>query len=138
MTSGTLGSLLDYLLIVGLALTAIKLLATGLYKHYPIFLIYFLFRVPTSIIPNLIDHRSKLYFRIWTYSEAITLVFYILLVVELYRVVLGRYRGLRTVGQWAMYASVAIAAAVSMLVNALPGLNGLPPTHNKINTWLVA
>src|SRR5258705_7764672 len=102
MKGATLGSLLDFVLIAALALTALRLFVTGLYKQSPVFFLYFVFRVPTSIIPHLVNVRSRLYYDIWSYGEAISLIFYVLLVVELYRVVLVRYRGLQTVGRWAM------------------------------------
>src|SRR5258707_527483 len=138
MTGATLGSLLEFLLIAGLALTAVKLFATGLYKQYPVFFCYFIFRIPNSLLPRLVDVRSPLYFKLWTYSEIITLIFYVLLVVELYRLVLARYRGLQTVGRWAMYASVVVAATVSVGLSLIPKINeALPRTVSRIITFNV-
>src|SRR6266404_9474545 len=123
MNGATLGSLLDFVLIAALALTALKLSVTGLYKQYPVFFLYVLFRIPIRIVPHLVNVRSRLYYDIWSYGEAVTLIFYVLLVVELYRVVLVRYRGLQTVGLWSMYVCVLLSAATSILLS-LPKING--------------
>ncbi len=138
MNGATLGSLLDFILIAAIALTAAKLLWTGLHKHYPVFFLYLLFRIPLRIVPLVVNVRSHAYFTIWTYGEAITLIFYVLLVVELYRVVLVRYRGLQTVGRWAMYVCVVISGTISILLS-LPKINGSLQRAGKIfNTFIVA
>jgi hypothetical protein len=120
MPGVTLASLLNYVLVAGIALTAIKLFVTGLYKRYPFFFLYFVFRVPSSIYLLNADVHAKSYAIAWLYGEGITIIFYILLVVELYRLVLERYRGLQTLGRWAMYVSVIVSAVASVLLSMLP------------------
>src|SRR3954447_4101581 len=122
MTSAALGSLFLALSLVGSALTALKLLVTGLYKRYPVFFCYFVFRVPNSIWPLLVNIRSQHYFAIWRISFLLTLLFYVLLGAELYRLVLEKYRGLQTAGRWAMYVSLLISASISILM-LLPKIN---------------
>lgn len=111
--------------IVGSALVVYKLVASGLYRRYRIFFVYFVFRLPyvtcSLVLSNLTGLRggdgvkSFAYFYLFFYSEPLLLLFYILVVAELYRLVLERYKGLYTVGRWAMYGAVAISAAVSVL-----------------------
>jgi len=115
MTSVALGSVLQGILVVGCLLTAGKLFLSGLYRRYPIFFLYILFRIPISIWPLFVDNRSNLYFNVWRVATVIVLIFYVLVVAELYQLVLAKYRGLQTVGRWAMYGSLVISIAISVL-----------------------
>jgi hypothetical protein len=54
-----------------------------------------------------------LYFFIW--SEPVIMIFYVLIVLELYRLVFERYQGLYTLGRWAMGAALVIAGAISAI-----------------------
>src|SRR4051794_11748623 len=103
MTSAALTSLLQGLLVLGSALTALKLFTTGLYRQYPVFFLYFIFRVPNSILPLVLDLHSAAYFYCYVITLPLVLFFYILLVRELYQLVLQDYKGLQTAGRWAMY-----------------------------------
>jgi len=76
---------------------------------------YFLFRIPNTLWPLVFDIRSDAYFYSYIFTLPAALVFYILLVMELYRLVLEQYKGLHSVGKWAMYASVAGAVTISIL-----------------------
>jgi hypothetical protein len=114
MTSEALGSLLQAILLTSFAVFAGKLLFSGLYKRYPVLFLYVLFRILNSIWPVLIDQRSLRYLTFWKVTTVLALILYVFLVVELYRLVLEKYRGLQTVGRWAMYASVVIATAISI------------------------
>jgi hypothetical protein len=115
MSSVALYSLLQGLLLLGSAATATKLFTTGLYKKYPIFFIYFLFRIPNGIWPLLLPLRSDSYFFTYISALPIVLAFYVLLVMELYRLVLAPYKGLQSAGRWAMVASLVGAVSVSIL-----------------------
>ena len=130
MPSDALHSFLQALLLLGSAFTALKLFSTGLYKKYPIFFFYFLFRVPNSIWPLVLDYRSKMFFYFYIGSLPILLVFYILLVRELYRLVLEDYRGLQTAGRWAMYASVVGAVGISIMT-LIPGITPSMPQTSR-------
>jgi len=115
MSSAALYSFLQSLLLLGSAAVAIKLFTTGLYKKYPFFFIYFVLRVPASIWPMVLDIRSDAYFYTYVCMLPINMAFYVLLVTELYRLVLGPYKGLQSVGRWAMTASLVGAVTISIL-----------------------
>src|ERR1700754_2503563 len=115
MTSDALTSFLQGLIVLGSALTALKLFSTGLYKQYPIFFLYFVFRVPNSIAPLAFEVHSDSYFYSYVIALPIVLVFYILLVRELYQLVLQDYRGLQTAGRWTMYVSLVGSLAIAIL-----------------------
>jgi len=131
MTAAALGSLFHYVFLAGCALTAGKLYFSGLYKRYPVFFLYFLFRIPNAIWPFFLDVRSVPYFNVWTITTIIALIFYVLLVVELYRLVLANYRGLQTIGRWAMYASLIVSVAVSVL-SLLPKMASMSARNRKL------
>src|SRR5580698_7965895 len=126
--------------ILGSALTVIKLLRTGLYRRYRIFFAYFVFRVPYMaaglVLTNLQGLRggdgvrSFLYFYFFLYSEPLLLIAYILVVLELYRLVLERYKGLYTLGRWAMYGAIIISGTISVLT-LLPKIAISTPEPSK-------
>src|SRR4051794_4505835 len=122
MPSTVLDWFLKAILLVGSALLASKLYRTGLYRSYPIFFAYFLFRVPNSLWPLLVDTSSATYQKLWICTDPIVLIFYILLMRELYRVVLEKYKGLYTLGRWAMYVAMAIAVLISA-ATLIPRIN---------------
>jgi hypothetical protein len=111
-----------------------------LYRRYRVFFAYFVFRVPymTGFLilarakgpPGHAGVNSDAYFRLFFYSEPLLMVFYILVVVELYGLVLEQYKGLYTLGRWAMYAAVAIAVIVSVLT-FLPKIAPTIPEPSK-------
>jgi hypothetical protein len=126
--------------ILGSALTALKLFRTGLYRHYRFFFTYFVFRIPymaaSLILANLTGlHggagiKSDLYFYLFICSEPFLLLAYILVVLELYRLVLDRYKGLYTLGRWAMYGAILISGSISVLT-LLPKISPSTPEPSK-------
>src|SRR5690349_6494852 len=136
MTSAALGSFLLTLLVAGAALTVGKLLYTGLYKQYPVFFLYFLFRIPNSIWPLFVDVKSILYLNIFKVQAVVVWIFYVLLTVELYRLVLSKYRGLQTVGRWAMYGSVVVSVTIAVLT-LLPKMPKIPAHSRTFQLFLV-
>ena len=133
-------SFFEVVTILGAALTVLKLFTSGLYRRYRVFLAYFLFRIPymtlflvlTNVkgLPGGNGSSSYLYFYAFFYSEPVLLLFYILVVVELYRLVLERYKGLYTLGRWAMYGAVFISGTISVLT-LLPKLGPSLPEPSK-------
>ena len=137
MTGAAFLSLLQVLLLVGSLLTTIKLYVTGLYKQYPIFFCYFITRTVNSVLPLLLDNRSPTYFWVYICMFPIVLAFYFLLVMELYRLVLRDYRGLQTVGRWAMYAS-AIGSAVISILSLIPTIKPSMPYRSQVVRYILA
>src|SRR5436305_12286108 len=116
---------------------AIKLYRTGLYRLYPIFFAYFVFRVPNSIWPLLLDTSSPQYQKVWISTDPIILTFYILMVRELYRLVLKKYKGLYTLGRWVMYLAMAVAVTISAL-SLLPSIKPTTLQRSKIMIYILA
>jgi hypothetical protein len=140
MPIAALVSFFQIVTLVGSALTVIKLFTTGLYRRYRIFFSYFVIRVPyaASVLffsqkkgpSNHAGLSSDAFFLFFIYTEPILMLFYILVVIELYGLVLERYKGLYTLGRWAMYASILIAVVVSLLT-MLPKIAASTPEPSK-------
>jgi hypothetical protein len=100
---------------LGSSLTAYKLYRTGLHRRYRIFFAYLIFRIPCISCALFMDMGGKPYLWLFTRSEPVVMLFYVLIVLELYRLVLAEYKGLYTLGRWAMGAAMAVALAVSIM-----------------------
>jgi len=101
--------------LLGSALVAGKLFHTGLHHRYQFFFLYFIFRVFNGIWPILLDFRSQLYLKFWVITSPMTWAFYFVVVLELYRLVLEKHKGLYTLGRWAMYFGMTVSVGLSVL-----------------------
>lgn len=111
---------LDLLIVAGTAILSIRLLTSGLYRRYRAFFFYLIFATLHSAVLSIPKPDSKLYYQIWTRTEPVEWLFYILVVLEVYSLVLEDYRGLATVGRWSMIAAVAVALVASALALMAP------------------
>src|SRR5512141_1446233 len=123
---------------LGSLLTVIKLLTTGLHRRYQIFFYYFVFRVLQTgfslyFAQNI---RSDAYFYFYLFSGSINLVFYIMVVRELWGLILEKYSGIKTLGRWATYLGVGISSVVSvgMLLATLSGGKNIPQKSYSLFT----
>ena len=137
MTSAVLVSGLRAVLLLGSVLMVLKLYHTGLYRHYPIFFAFFIFRIPNSIWPLFLDVSSNLYLHVWVLTDPIGLGFYVLMMVELYKLVLEKYKGLYSLGRWALYVSLAISLGISA-ITLLPRIKPRMPQSSKIMAYVLA
>src|SRR5260370_18591098 len=86
--------------VVVAALAAAKVFKTGLYHRYRILFGYFTFYTLNGVWPLFVtDVKSDLYLRIWLITEPVSFLFYILVVLELCRLVLAKHPGLYTLGR---------------------------------------
>jgi hypothetical protein len=101
--------------LLGSILTAYHLYRTGLYRKYRFFFWYFLFRIPNTAWPLFFpDTKSFLYFYVWLATEPVTWIFNVAIVLELYRLILEKHKGLYSLGRWAMSLGLGISATVSV------------------------
>jgi len=102
---------------LGSALAALNLYRAGLHREYRIFFAYLVFRSPCVLVALILGWTGQqaLYFQFFTWTEPISVIFYVLIVFELYRLVLSRYKGLYTLGRWAMAAATALAIVISIV-----------------------
>jgi hypothetical protein len=132
MPSADLAKILQVISLLAAAVLVARLLTTGLWRHYPIFFWYFVFRIPNSVWPLFIQNATKKYEHVYIATEPITWIFHVLVVVELYRLVLQRYRGIYSLLRWAMYGSLAVAITISVLT-LLPKIK---PAASLDTRWL--
>jgi hypothetical protein len=137
MTSAALVSFLKAVLFVGSVLMGLKLYRTRLYRRYPIFFAFFVFRILNSIWPLFLALSSDLYQKLWVLTEPVEFGFYVLIVVELYKLILEKYKGLYTLGRWALCGSLAISVAISG-ISLLPRINPSMPQRSKIMFYVLA
>ena len=119
------------------ALVAVKLCTTGLYRRYRVFFWYMVFRVVEGAWPSFIDIKSDLYAYIWAVTEAFSLAFYILVVLELCGLVLEKHQGLYTLGRWAIYLGMAVSVTISM-VSLLPRIKPEMSQRSKYMGYIFA
>jgi hypothetical protein len=137
MTSVALVSYLKLISLVGSVLMVLQLYRTGLYRSYPIFFGYFIFRIPNSIWPLFLAVSSDRYQQMWVVTSPMVWAFYVLMMVELYRLVLERYKGLYTVGRWALYASLAVSVGISAMT-LMPRIKPTMAQRSKIMIYMLA
>jgi hypothetical protein len=137
MTREVLVSCLRAVLLLGSVVMALKLYRTGLFRRYPIFFCFFVFRIPNSLWPLFLEANSPLYQQLWVLTTPIALGFYVLMVVELYRLVLEKYKGLYSLGRWALYISLAISVSISA-ISLLPQIKPSLPQRSKIMFYMLA
>lgn len=131
MSSAAFVFCFQILTLVGVLLTIVKLCRTGLYHRYRMFFVFFLFLVPNTIWPLLIDTSSGAYEYFWAGTEPFAWLFYVLVIFELYRLVLEKHRGLYSLGRWMMYGALAISVFISIL-SLLPHITPSMPQRSRM------
>jgi hypothetical protein len=137
MTSVALVSYFQLISLLGSVLMVVHLYRTGLYRHYPIFFVFFIFRIPNGIWPLFLAVSSGLYQQIWVLTESIVAAFYVLMVGELYKLVLEKYKGLYSLGRWALYTSLAVSVSISA-ITLLPRIKPSMAQRSKIMFYVLA
>jgi hypothetical protein len=111
MASLVLGSLI----VAGTALLSVRLYVSRLSHRYRAFFYYLIFYTLQTGFMLTLDWRGGLYQKVYIVSEPVAWIFYTLVVMELYSLVLEDYRGLYTVGRWALIVAVVLALSASAL-----------------------
>jgi hypothetical protein len=112
-------------------LTAFRLYRSGLHRRYPVLFCYMAFLALYALCPVVWDTRGATYFWSWIFAQPVMWLLDILVVRELCRVVLEKYRGLLSLGRWVMYIGVALAAFLSFL-SLLPHITSTMPARSRI------
>ena len=130
--------LLQVLGLVGSVLTAYRLYEAGLHTRYRIFFLYFLFRIPNTAWALIIrDTDSYTYFALWWATEPVVWLFCVAIVLELYRLILERHKGIYSLGRWVMFLGLATSAAVSV-ISLIPKLELAKSEQSKTMFWYLA
>jgi hypothetical protein len=94
----------------------VRLFWTGLYRRYPAFTCFFAYRALDHIWPLLVNQRSDTFAWLWILTEPILRVFCVFGVLEMYRLILERYKGLYSLGRWVLYGCSFVSVLVSVLL----------------------
>jgi hypothetical protein len=105
--------ILDLLIVAGTAILGVRLFAADLHRRYRVFFFYLIFATLRAGVLASLGHKSDAYQYVWVLTEPLEWLFYVLVVLEIYALVLQDYRGLATVGRWALIAAVVVALLAS-------------------------
>jgi hypothetical protein len=134
MSSAALVFWLQIAAIIGCGLTGFALYRTHLHKRYRWFFWYFLFRIFDNIAATcfiqFLGVKSIEYFWLWVIMTPIFWIFYVAVVLELYRLILAKHPGLYTLGRWGMYLGMTLAVAFS-LITLLPRISTTLPARSQ-------
>ena len=106
------------------ALVIWRLYSQGLHRNYRYFLGYLAFSVARTLALFPFSPRDPIYHQIWTLTQPLIWLSYLLVVAELYALVLGHYRGIYSIGRWFFFGAVFLAVVIS-------GLTVLPALTNE-------
>jgi len=120
-----LAKLLWALNIVASALVVWRLYSSRLHRTFRFFFILIIVQLTRSLVLFPLAPRSLTYYRIWSVTQPILWLFYILVVFELYSLVWKQYSGIYSLGRWFFFTAVATSVVVSALV-VLPTISGPP------------
>lgn len=137
MSSIALVTILKVISIAGSALTAAMLFHNGLYRRYPVFFAYVIFRVPNGIWTFFLNSKTSIYMLWWMVTGVVLWIFYVLLVLELYRLVLEKYKGIYTLGRRFLYFGVVLSVIISAL-SLIPKINPRTPQRSRILPYFMA
>ena len=95
---------------------AVRLYAIHLVSVYRFFFISLLFTILRTIVTWRLDISSPLYLTVWQVAEPILWVLSTLVVLELCSLIFKEYRGIQVLGRRTIYASLAAAVAISLIL----------------------
>src|ERR1035437_255838 len=121
MAGAVLVSVLKAVLLLGCVLMALKLYRTGLYRRFPIFFAFFIFRIPNSIWPLFLEVSSPRYQQVWVLTEPFEFGFYVLMEEDLNKLVHRESKGLFVWGRRALYDSLSISLTFPA-ISRMPGI----------------
>jgi hypothetical protein len=111
-------SFLSYLWAIAIGANAalvVRLYSLDLHKRYPAFFAYLIFQTLRSLALVTFPLESFTFAYIFFYTQPVLWVFYVLVVLELYKLVLKDFTGILSVGRWALYIALVVAVTISFL-----------------------
>ena len=123
--------------LLGAALTALKLVRSGLFRRYRFFFVYLVSLIPYGMCLLVLNVKSGAYQKFWAVTEPLFWLLYVLVVFELCGLILEKHKGLYTLGRWAMYLALAVSVTVSVL-SLLPHITPAMPQRTRIMGYLYA
>jgi len=104
-----------------LAALLVRLAVSGLFRQYKFFFCYLVADFLQSTEPYFIRFHTNLYGYVFLATESLMLIFYVLIVFELYSVVLRDLKGIARVAQRYTAAALGVSLVIALLLRtALP------------------
>jgi hypothetical protein len=113
---------LDLLMVAGTAILSVRLFTAGLDRRYRVFFCYLIFATLHLGVLASLKVGGDAYQYVWVLTEPLEWLFCVLVVLEIYALVLEDYKGLATVGRWALITAVLVALLAS-------GISLMVPSH---------
>jgi len=110
----------------------VRMWFAGLYRLYPYFFSYLLAELARQVIMSSVPYRSNSYKYFWVSTEGIVASFYVLIVIELYRVILRDLPGIASISRRYIKVTLVIATLLSLLL-----LRAEEAPANWVSTFLV-
>ena len=110
---------------VGSALVIWRVCHLGLHKKYRYFLLYLALSFVRTAILLRFSPLSPAYYTIWSYTQPLLWISYVLVISELYSLALREYRGIYSLSRWFLLAAVSASVLVSALT-VLPTMTRPP------------
>ena len=119
--------------LAGCGLAAMKLVSTRLHRRYRVLFLSLAFRfLNLAIILSFFrDERSYGYQKEWVIAQPFFWLLNVLMVLELYSLILEKYKGLATLGRWFQCAGFSISIAISVLT-LLPKIHSVAAQRSMI------
>jgi hypothetical protein len=108
-----------------LAALIVRLVVSGLVRQYKFFFCYLVAEFIQSTEPYFIRFQSDLYGYVFLATESLMLIFYVLIVFELYSIVLRDLKGIARVAQRYTAAALSVSLLIALLLRT-----ALPHPHN--------
>jgi hypothetical protein len=125
-----MAGIVDLLIVAATAILVLRLFVSDLCRRYRVFFIFLIFETSRSVVSIILGQASGAYQKFWVLTEPVEWLLYALVVLEIYALVLEDYRGLATVGRWALIAAVMVALLAS-------GVSLLAPSQLTIQGHLM-
>lgn len=113
-----------------------RLFSTGLFSTYRLFTVYLSFEFLRICLFGFMDSSTKLYLEVYTYSQPITWILWLLVITELYELSLRSHVGLATWGRRVLNAALVLSALVSLGTLVLD-VQQTSPVPARIATYLI-
>src|SRR5690242_2626162 len=104
---------------VSLALLAVRIWWSGLYRLYPCFFLYLVVDLLQAVVLASVPYGTLLYRNSWVATEALIACSYALVILELYSVVLRDLVGIARISRRYIMASWALAVSISLVMLTL-------------------
>ncbi len=94
----------------------VRMWSAGLNRVYPYFFSYVVIEFARTLISSFMPYQGKTYAYFWATSESLSVCFYPLIVVELYRVILRDLPGIASIARRYITITVTVATVGSLLL----------------------